>query len=98
MPEPKFCSFIKKETLAQVFSCEFCEISKNTFHIEHLQTSASASWLQLSSPYFFLGTGIFLANEAILHNNVNVLTILKQYMENQKRVLLVHSKELKVFV
>ena len=22
---------IKKETLAQVFSCEFCEISKNTF-------------------------------------------------------------------
>ena len=22
--------FIKKETLAQVFSCEFCEISKNT--------------------------------------------------------------------
>ena len=27
---------IKKETLAQVFSCEFCEISKNTFLIEHL--------------------------------------------------------------
>ena len=25
------CSFIKIETLAQVFSCEFCEISKNTF-------------------------------------------------------------------
>ena len=24
-------AFIKKETLAQVFSCEFCEISKNTF-------------------------------------------------------------------
>ena len=23
--------FIKKETLAQVFPCEFCEISKNTF-------------------------------------------------------------------
>ena len=23
--------FIKKKTLAQVFSCEFCEISKNTF-------------------------------------------------------------------
>ena len=27
----KRCNFIKKETLAQVFSCEFCEISKNTF-------------------------------------------------------------------
>ena len=24
-------NFIKKETLARVFSCEFCEISKNTF-------------------------------------------------------------------
>ena len=26
----KICNFIKKETLTQVFSCEFCEISKNT--------------------------------------------------------------------
>ena len=25
------CNFIKKETLAQVFSCQFCEISRNTF-------------------------------------------------------------------
>ena len=25
------CNFIKKETLAQVFPGEFCEISKNTF-------------------------------------------------------------------
>ena len=25
------CNFIKKETLAQDFYCEFCEISKNTF-------------------------------------------------------------------
>ena len=24
-------SYIKKETLAQVFSCEFCEISKSKF-------------------------------------------------------------------
>ena len=24
-------NFIKKEALAQVFSCEFCDISKNTF-------------------------------------------------------------------
>ena len=27
----KACNFIKQKTLAQVFSCEFCEISKNTF-------------------------------------------------------------------
>ena len=25
------CNFIKRETLAQVFSCEFCKISKNTY-------------------------------------------------------------------
>ena len=33
---PQACNFIKKETLAQVFSCEFCEIFKNTFFTEHL--------------------------------------------------------------
>ena len=37
------CNFIKKETLAQVFSCEFCEISKNTFFTEHLLATASKS-------------------------------------------------------
>ena len=31
----------KKETLAQVFSCEFCEISKKAFFTEHLWTTAS---------------------------------------------------------
>ena len=34
-------NFIKKESLAQVFSCEFCEISKNTFFTEHLRTATS---------------------------------------------------------
>ena len=31
LKRPKACNFIKKETLTQVFSCEFREISKNTF-------------------------------------------------------------------
>ena len=34
-------SFIKKETLAQVFSCEFCEISKNTFSYRTPPVAAS---------------------------------------------------------
>ena len=34
-PVPQACNFIKKETLAQGFSCKFCEISKNTFFTEH---------------------------------------------------------------
>ena len=29
------CNFTKKETLAQVFSCEFYKISRNTFFTEH---------------------------------------------------------------
>ena len=27
-------TLLKKETLAQVFSCEFCEISENTFFLQ----------------------------------------------------------------
>ena len=33
-------NFIKKEALAHVFSCEFCEIFQNTFFTEHLWTTA----------------------------------------------------------
>ena len=40
---PEACNFIEKETLAQVVSCEFCEISKNTFFTEHLWTTASSA-------------------------------------------------------
>ena len=36
-------SFIKKETLAQVFSCEFCEFSKNTFSYRTPPVAASAA-------------------------------------------------------
>ena len=33
--------FIEKETLAQIFSCAFCEIFKSTFFTEHLRGTAS---------------------------------------------------------
>ena len=43
----KSWGLIKKETLTQVFTCEFCEISKNTFLTEHLRTTASIlTWFQ----------------------------------------------------
>ena len=38
--QAKVCNFIKKETLTQMFSCEFCESSKNTFFTECLRTTA----------------------------------------------------------
>ena len=36
-----FINFIKKETLAQSFSCEICEISKNTFYYRTPLVAAS---------------------------------------------------------
>ena len=41
------CNFIKKETLAQVFSCEFCEISKNIFPYRTPPVAASVQKLTL---------------------------------------------------
>ena len=38
-------NFIKKETLTQAFSCEFCEISSNTSFAEHLWATASDIFL-----------------------------------------------------
>ena len=39
---PKACNIIKKENLAQVLSCELCDISKKTFFAEHLWATTSA--------------------------------------------------------
>ena len=55
---PEACNFIKNEALAQVFSCEFCEISKNNFFTEHLPTTASRENLK---------TAIFKKEQKILH-------------------------------
>ena len=43
------CNFIKKETLALVFSCKFSEITKNTSSTEHLRKSASETVVNLGS-------------------------------------------------
>ena len=42
------CNFIIKETLAQVFSCEFCEISQNTFSYRTPPVAASVLILNFS--------------------------------------------------
>ena len=36
-----FFQLYQKETPTEVFSCEYCEIFKNTYFEEHLQTAAS---------------------------------------------------------
>ena len=37
---PKGCNLIKKETLAKMFSSEFCKTSRNNFFIKHIQATA----------------------------------------------------------
>ena len=39
---PQVCNFIEKETLAQLFSGELCEISKNAFSYRTHPVAASA--------------------------------------------------------
>ena len=60
------CNFIKKETLAQVFFSEFCEIFKNNFFTEQFWATASAIILNgrtllYGKPCFIAkGTSLFL--------------------------------------
>ena len=51
------CNFIKKKTLAQVFSCEFCEILRTPFCIEHL------GWPRLTLYWAFRILTIYIHNE-----------------------------------
>ena len=47
------CNFIKKDTPTQVLFCEFCEISKSTFFIEHFWVTAFEQCLILFIFIFF---------------------------------------------
>ena len=59
------CNFIKKETLAQVFSCEFWEISKNIFSYRTLAVAVSGHSVPLNDHnrfakiYYFYLTAVF---------------------------------------
>ena len=55
------CNFIKKETLAQVFSCEFCEIYKNNFYYRAPLVAASGVLINFSilEPFPYKVPGLF---------------------------------------
>ena len=55
-------NFINKETLAQVFSCEFCKISKNTFSCVRFLVAASWTLSRVSVRYFSKNTISFRMN------------------------------------
>ena len=58
---PEACNFIKKETLAQVFSCEFYEIYKNTFYYRTPLVAASGVLINLAilEPFSNKVAGLF---------------------------------------
>ena len=51
--QPSVCNFIKRETLAQVFFCEFCKISKNAFSYITPPVAASEVYEKNSFTYSF---------------------------------------------
>ena len=53
----KACNFIKKETLAQVVSCELCKIAKSNSFTEHLLETAFKWFNEYYGIYFRTGPG-----------------------------------------
>ena len=70
-----------KETLPQVFSYEFCEISKITFSTKHLLATASAPMLQTFTCHLLKNEQLIYCleaieplNKSILKNYINIIT------------------------
>ena len=48
---PSACAIIKKETLTQVLSCEFCEIFKKTYSTEHRRDTVNKQALKQTNSF-----------------------------------------------
>ena len=77
----KVCIFIKKETPTQLFSCEYCEILKNSFF-----TDASHLWVQnwyfsysLCHCFVFLHNSIRISISWLFHTcfHTKIVTLVK---------------------
>ena len=64
------CNFIKKETLAQVFFCEFCKIFKNSFFNRTPPVAASS----VDKTYFSDCNGIRTQNHLFRKRTLNLLS------------------------
>ena len=108
VPVSLACNFFKKETLAQVFSCEFCEIFKNIFFTEHLRVTASGNSIvhvQLSFfiilivdsslPFRFVDKNLkWIIRHAVKHTNLVTLLLRHDYfIMNRYCFLLLRSKK-----
>ena len=70
MPGSQTCNLIKEEARAQVFYCEFFEISKNTFFTEDLWATASKS---VSEMLIFRGSSSTMFFKVSVLKNVIIL-------------------------
>ena len=84
-----------KETLARVLSCEFCDIFKNNFFIEHLRKTAFSMTYYLTFPsgseccYQFCGKVNFfdeLINCKLWHENKIILCCKNEGFDNIHRL------------
>ena len=73
---PQACNFIKRETLAQVFSFKFREISKNTFFKEHLL------WLLLV---------LEISNKRLFTTNVSIKSISTQSNNRKTKMTIINE-------
>ena len=73
--EAESCNFIKKETLAQVFSCEFCKIAKNTFshRTPPVATSVMRFAYEAGETLPYENGLIFLTRVFLITNSLNVV-------------------------
>ena len=81
---PQACNLIKKETLAQVFSCKFGEISKNIFSTEHLQRTATA----------FLISALPVLNRHTFLSNISITDFLSLLKEMSNTIILLYYSSL----
>ena len=93
MPESLFNKVAKKETLTQLFSCEFCEIFKNTFFTEQLLTTASVRSVIKNRQIVLL---VLRVDRRVLREDKRVLRVDRRVLRVDKRVLLVDKQVLRV--
>ena len=87
MPESQVCNFIEKETLAQVYSCEFCEICKSTFSYRTPTLAYSGLTVTLCLKYLFLFELIFQAEYVCWASGKINLSYEETENQNQKQLL-----------
>ena len=89
------CRPIKRETLAQGFSCEFCESSKNTFFTEH--DCFRALWrLATENPYRSAWKTFAVGKSVSIIVCRNILSNFREHQVEQPKQLLHLKKPLTV--